>query len=530
MEKSKLTSCTLCGRREFLQKLAVLSGATILPGELLAAIPGPVPASAQKQKKDAVKVKVVFSYHLADVQNTPDWPNIGFDFRPVMKNMVDTLNADVEGVEFIPAKANTAEDGKKIVAADDITGEISGYMVVQLNCWNPAVNGIVESGKPVIHVPMPYGGDGGWLYNVSSYLDLPNYEVMTAFNFQDVVGISSAFALLKDGTVDDFKKAASSWRKEHTPKVCKSTPRPDTLKCLTPDKTLAKLSGMKILSMERDDPNMFGHIKETFGIEVESVKYGELNSLAEKMDTAKARAIADKWRFEAQSVEDVTEDVLLGCAKLYLGMKQMLADHKAQALTINCLGGCYSGQLSSYPCLGFMQLQDEDLFGICEDDIESTVTMMVFHAMTGRMGYLSDPALDITRRRIIYAHCVCTRKFLGKGSEQRPYEILTHSEDRQGASVRTIAPVGYPVTTLKFNIPERQLSIHTGVITGNDRDDRACRTKIVAEVTGDYEKMYSAWGYGRGRFSWHRLTFLGDFRKEAVNLAEKIGYEVIFES
>ena len=35
------------------------------------------------------------------------------------------------------------------------------------------------------------------------------------------------------------------------------------------------------------------------------------------------------------------------------------------------------------------------------------------------------------------------------------------------------------------------LSVHTGVVTGNDPDDRACRTKIVAEVTGDYEKIYT---------------------------------------
>ena len=42
-----------------------------------------------------------------------------------------------------------------------------------------------------------------------------------------------------------------------------------------------------------------------------------------------------------------------------------------------------------------MELQDIGLFGTCENDVRSTVAMMVFGAMTkGRMGYISDPAID----------------------------------------------------------------------------------------------------------------------------------------
>jgi hypothetical protein len=64
------------------------------------------------------------------------------------------------------------------------------------------------------------------------------------------------------------------------------------------------------------------------------------------------------------------------------------------------------------------------------------------------------------------------------------------------------------------------------VVTGNDYDDRACRTKIVAEVTGDYEELYRHWD----QFSWHRVTFYGDFVEDAKKLAKKIGFEVVMES
>ncbi len=69
------------------------------------------------------------------------------------------------------------------------------------------------------------------------------------------------------------------------------------------------------------------------------------------------------------------------------------------------------------------------------------------------------------------------------------------------------------------------MAVHTATVTGNSRDDRACRTKIIAEVDGDYEKLYRQWD----EFIWHRVTFFGDFAKEAVALAEKVGYEVRWE-
>ena len=165
--------------------------------------------------------------------------------------------------------------------------------------------------------------------------------------------------------------------------------------------------------------------------------------------------------------------------------------------------------------------------GVCENDIDSTVTLLAFSAMTrGRVGYVSDPVLDMPKRVISYAHCVSTRRFYGPNGPEAKYEILTHSEDRKGASVRAFAPIGAPVTTMIFRPRIKKISLHTGVITGNDCDDRACRTKILAHVTGDFAKIERTWY----EFGWHRVTFLGDFRKDVEALAKKIGYEVVYES
>jgi L-fucose isomerase-like protein len=308
----------------------------------------------------------------------------------------------------------------------------------------------------------------------------------------------------------------------------------DKVKCLTPEETLAKLKGVKILSVQNRVPKFASEIQKSLGIVVERVSFKEVNENARAVEEAAAQAVAKSWADKAKRIEYVSDEMLLGCARMYLGMKKTLADHGAKAITINCLGGCYTGKLDAYPCLGFMQLQDEGLMGVCENDLESTVSMIVFSVLTGgRIGYVSDPALDMPNRAISYAHCVSTRKFFGPNGPESEFEILTHSEDRKGASVRAFAPIGQPVTTVKFNCHKRMIALHTGVITGNDCDDRACRTKIVAHVTGDYSKIELRWDGEKlswPGFNWHRVTFMGDFRSDVEAFAKKIGYRIMYES
>ena len=104
-----MPTCAGCGRRDFIYGLlaaaAVSKGAAAHElGDFFAALPAPTPAGDIPDKTGAVKVRLVFSIW-DDVQVRKTWPNAGFDFRPVMKNVTDALNAGVKGVKFVPAMA-----------------------------------------------------------------------------------------------------------------------------------------------------------------------------------------------------------------------------------------------------------------------------------------------------------------------------------------------------------------------------------------------------------------------------------------
>ena len=526
-----------CGRKDFIYGLlstAAMAGVSAYAHELeafLAVGPKPVPPGAIPDKAGALKVRLVFSIW-DEVQVRKTWPNVGFDFKPVMKNIVDALNAGVTGVEFIPAMAYDDATAAPILKEDARRGDIAGYMVIQMNSWPRGLHPFAATTKPLLFCSFPYSGIGGFdVYNAEMIRrGRPDYAFMSSLDFNDTIGAAKAFERLKGGTGADFAKAATDYRLAHTPKESGVRPCEGPLDCLSPEETLAAVKGKKILSVPGYDKREAEMIRRDLGIIVEDVSFDEVNAAWKKVSDEVARKQVAEWRRTARKIaKDVTEQSLLDAAKLHRGMCDILKQHGAQAISIACIPGCYNGTLTAYPCLGFMELQDVGLLGTCENDIRSTVAMMVFGAMSkGRMGYISDPVIDSSRRAMVFAHCVATRKFLGPDGPTSAYDIRTHAEDQGGASVFSLAPLNYPTTTVEFTFgtDRGRVLVQTGRTIGNDPDDRACRTKIVTEVTGDFELAYRHWDL----WGWHRVTFLGDFKKGVEQLAKKIGYDMVYES
>ena len=263
------------------------------------------------------------------------------------------------------------------------------------------------------------------------------------------------------------------------------------------------------------------------GIKVIHVPFAQVNDAWKAADKDEARAIADRWEKTAALVSGVSRETLETSAAMYLAEKAVMKKHGANAITINCLGGFYGGHIHAYPCLGFYQLNNEALVGGCECDVRSAATMLAGTILTqGRPGYISDPVIDTAKRQIIYAHCVASNRAFGPQGEANPFQILTHSEDRQGASVRSILPVGYMTNTRELEQSRKEVLLHRGVTVANDPDDRACRTKLCAEPVGDIEKLFTAWD----QWGWHRVTFYGDLQEPVQALADALGWKVVEEA
>lgn len=516
MRRSSIISgCAACGlsRRGLLAAGCAGCAALAMPRELRAAEGG------------KPKIRVVYSLH-AEKQPGPDWPNVGFDFGPVMKRIDLSLARECPDMQFVSSMAKNAADAKAILEADQVAG-IDGYLVYQMNCWNQVVQTIATSGKPVLYADFQFGGSGGFLVYAAGFLRAKagNVGFVASSRFADVLGAVKCFAAVKRGAAaTEFAGMVAKARGEATPKAGDTACKADELKLISPEECLKQMKASKILAVSGTNSGPAG---EMFAIPVVNVAFAEVNEAWKDANVDEAKAVADRWEKTAARVEGVNRETLETSAKMYLGMKAVLKRHGANAITINCLGGFYGGHIHAYPCLGFHELANEGLVGACECDVRSTATMVAFTTMTqGRPGYISDPVIDTSKRQIIYAHCVASNRVFGPKGPTNPFEILTHSEDRQGASVRSIVPVGYLTTTLEVLPGQKELLLHQAKAVENDPDDRACRTKIGAEPIGDIEKLFTQWD----RYGWHRVTFFGDLKKSAYGLAEAMGWKVVEEA
>ena len=517
-----ISGCATCpmNRRNFLARAGTATAGTL---GMLAAAPAWLNAAEPTGK---ARIRIVYALH-GEKQAGPDWPNKGFDFRPVIDRINATLTRQCKGFEFVPSLATGAEQAKKLLDQDKAAGDIDGYLVYQMNCWNQVVQTLATSGKPVLYADFQFGGSGGFLVYNAAFLRsrAPNVAFVASSKPKDLVEAVKCFQVVKrGGTAPDFVAATARLRLKATPGAGRLSGGADPVICLSANECVRRLKEAKILAVR--DQNS-GPASEMMGITVEQLPFAELNEAWQQADKDEARAVAGRWAKAARRVESVTQETLETSAAMYLAEKALLKKHGANGITINCLGGFYGGHIHAYPCLGFHQLNSDGLIGGCEGDVRSAATMMIGTTLTqGRPGYISDPVIDTSKRQIIYAHCVAHNKAFGPAGRTNPFEILTHSEDRQGASIRSILPTGYMTTSLQIEPSRKEILLHRALAVANDPDDRACRTKLCAEPVGELEKLFRMWD----QWGWHRVTFYGDLKEPVYALADAVGWKVIEEA
>jgi hypothetical protein len=507
----------LTSRRGFISACAACGACFALkPVSFLSATP-----STGTAKK--LKIRNIYSLHEIK-QSKPDWPNVGFDFAPFIESTNTTLRNQFPH-EFLSSLATGPQDAEKIIAAD-AKENIDGYIVFQMNCWNQVIQTVAKSGKPVLYVDFQFGGSGGFLVYTSTFLKdkTPNIGFVASSRTKDLLAAVSCFDVIsKGGSAAEFAAATRTARLNATPKTGNLACKTDNLKTLSAEECQKKNKESRIL-VARDQNS--GPAEAILGIPIEYVTFAEVNKAWETANKDEAGSIVKKWKNSATEILGVPDETLLTSAAMYLGMKSVLKNHNANAITVNCLGGFYGGHIHAYPCLGFHELLNDGLVGACEADVRSTATMVTFTNMTGRPGYISDPVIDTSKRQIIYAHCVASNKAFGPEGPVNPFTIMTHSEDRQGASVRSILPVDFMTTSLEVDASKKEILFHQAKAVGNDPDDRACRTKICGEPVGDIEKLFGQWsGWG-----WHRVTFYGDLKEPVFAFADSVGWKVVEEA
>jgi hypothetical protein len=414
-------------------------------------------------------VRLVFSHPAPGVQG---WPNVGYDFEGRKKELAARLGSACPNIEFLaPPVPRTADDVARILAADS---EVDGYVLYLLGLPSSPVGALPASGRPVVVVNDLYGGGIGTMRG-------PRVALVSSSSFDDVAQSVRMF--------------------EH----------------------LRRLRSSILLDVVERTSAEAKPIEDILGTKVQAVSAAELNAAYDSADPAESGKWAATWIRTAEKIVEPSEEEVGKSGRMYVAMRNLLAERGAQGIAIDCLTLFYGGKMPAYPCLGFFQLNNDGAVGACEADLQSAITMLAMTYATGRPGYISDPVIDTAKGRIVYAHCVAPTRVFGPRGPANPFHIRDHSEDRKGASIRSLMPVGHVVTSLKFVPSQKTVVMHTARTVANIDDDKACRTKLAAEIP-DAQKMLEGWSLG-----WHRVTVYGDYRSRVRTMGSLLGFKVVEE-
>lgn len=466
-------------RREFLGGcVACATGVSAL--SVMSSSAFGLPSALASNDLEKAKVRLVFAH---PDPTKPNWPNIGYDFKGRIRQLEKMFRERCPEVKFLPVTVTSgkAEEAHKILSADK---QVDAYIVYLVGClWGDLSETIAASGKPTIFVDDLFAGSGEFL---TSYARAKRQGLkiigVSSSNFEDVV---------------------------------------EAVRCL---ECLKKLKSSTALVVGREPDEQ---IEKVFGTKMKMIEFQEINEAYKAVKPSEAKKWADHWISEAEKVVEPSRKDIEKAAAMYLAMFDLVQKYHAKAITVNCLGGIYSGKMvEAYPCLGFMQLDNDGYVGACEADQRSTITKLLMTYLVGRPGFISDPVIDTSKNQIIYAHCVATTKVFGPDGPSNPYHIRNHSEDRKGACNRSLMPLGEMTTTIKFDHHKKQVILHQGKTVANVDEDKACRTKLAVEVKGDIFKLLNYWD----EWGWHRVTFFGDLKRQVYNIASFLGFEVVEEA
>ncbi|MGC8792526.1 MAG: hypothetical protein ACP5U2_03950 [Bryobacteraceae bacterium] len=262
-----------------------------------------------------------------------------------------------------------------------------------------------------------------------------------------------------------------------------------------------------------------------YGTAFEYLGYADLKAAWEEVPARQAEQEAENFLRGALRVVEPSREETVRALRFYLGVRRLLAARKANAITIDCLGGLQRRELPGYPCVAWSRLDDEGLFGICQADVNCTMTKLLLTPFTGKPGFVFNAVFDAPRNELIQSHCTAPTAMHGVGGPRSPYIVRSHLETAEGVSLQVLMPESGLVTVAAFDGPEK-LRISTAQVLGNVTSELGCRTKILTRVR-NAERMMQGFNGGLGV---HRVTFYGNYRNEALRLSRMLGFELVEEA
>ncbi|MCX7046847.1 MAG: hypothetical protein NTX50_15335, partial [Candidatus Sumerlaeota bacterium] len=147
-------------------------------------------------------------------------------------------------------------------------------------------------------------------------------------------------------------------------------------------------------------------VLDRLGTKVRAIPRDTFNTTFDKQtENEEARDFASDLRWHAKKIVEPTKKDTINCARAYITGKRLMAEYKANALSMDCLGMVSAKLVPTPPCGAWSMLMDQGITAGCEADLFGAISLMMVSYLLDRTGFMNDPVPETARNLLIAAHC-----------------------------------------------------------------------------------------------------------------------------
>lgn len=245
--------------------------------------------------------------------------------------------------------------------------------------------------------------------------------------------------------------------------------------------------------------------------------FEDLYSAVKRVDEEEAEQVGGRWS-ENADVLDGRQSKLPQYAKTYLGLRKLLAQAEANALTMDC---AYLRTIELCPCYSFANLIDDGTPSACERDFGALLSMTILMNLSGGAAlhgnlFANCTHEDIEGNVITINHDVVPPSMAGRGKQMRLRDF--HATGK-GLTGFVELEKGKSVTVLGLDTNTKKLWYSSGVVAWTE-DTVHCRTCIGVKVP-------NAKRIAREFVGGHQTLGYGNWTDELEMLSRVLGFEAL---
>ena len=171
-----------------------------------------------------------------------------------------------------------------------------------------------------------------------------------------------------------------------------------------------------------------------------------------------------------------------GAVAIEMALQQIVERYALNGFTLRCFDLLSSVQNTG--CLALARLNARGIVASCEGDVPAMLSMAIAQAVTGTIGFQSNPAsIDVERSQILLAHCTIPLNMVQR------FDYDTHIESGIGVAIRGWMQPG-PVTLFKVSGDLTRHYVAQGqLITCGDQPN-LCRTQALVTLDDPRDATY----------------------------------------